>query len=153
MISISGSSKPKWIASADFGDGCFVWLGDWVPFPNAVSLSVDAYVVCSPECYSRFGFEYQSRLIKHFGHGLMHFHCNRTDLAAVVAKLPGLELFQFGGDPKDPTPEIEHLPQMRAVVGDIPIRTTCSLKEFPVAPGRKDVAAQRLVRRGAIYFR
>ena len=113
-----------------FGDGCFVWLGDWVPFPKAVSLSVDAYVVCSPECYSRFGFEYQSRLIKHFGHGLMHFHCNRTDLAAVVAKLPGLELFQFGGDPKDPTPEIEHLPEMRAVLGDIPIRTTCSLKEF-----------------------
>ena len=113
-----------------FRNGCFVWLGDWVPFPRAVSLSVDAYVVCSPECYARLGFEYQSRLIKHFGHGLMHFHCNRTDLAAVVARLPGLELFQFGGDPKDPRPEIEHLSEMRAVVGDIPIRTTCSLNDF-----------------------
>jgi hypothetical protein len=70
-----------------FGNGCFVWLGDWVPFPRAVSLSVDAYVVCSPECYARLGFEYQSRLIRHFGHGLLHFHCNRADLAAVAAKL------------------------------------------------------------------
>jgi hypothetical protein len=60
----------------------------------------------------------------------MHFHCNRTDLAAVVANLPGLELFQFGGDPKDPKPEIEHLSEIRAVVGDIPIRTTCSLDDF-----------------------
>jgi len=113
-----------------FRNGCFVWLGDWVPFPRAISLSVDPYVICSPECYLRFGFEYQSRLIRHFGHGLLHFHCNRADLAAETAKLPGLELFQFGGDPKDPKPEIEHLPEMKAVLGEIPIRTWCSLDDF-----------------------
>jgi hypothetical protein len=113
-----------------YKDGCFVWLGDWVPFSNAVALSVDAYVVCSPECYAAWGFEYQSRLIKHFGHGFLHFHCNRTDLAAEAAKLPGLELFQFGGDPKDPKPEIEHLPEMRAAVGDIPIQIYCSMGDF-----------------------
>ena len=113
-----------------FRNGCFVWLGDWVPFSRAVSLSVDAYVICSPECYAGLGFEYQSRLIKHFGHGFLHFHCNRADLAAETAKLPGLELFQFGGDPKDPKPEIEHLPKMRAAVGDIPIQIYCSMDDF-----------------------
>ncbi len=113
-----------------FRGGCFVWLADWVPFPTAVSLSVDAYVMCSTECYARAGFEYQRRLIKHFGHGLMHFHCNRTDLAAEVAKLPGLELFQFGGDPKDPRPQIDCLPEMRAVVGEIPIQISCPLDDF-----------------------
>ncbi len=113
-----------------YKDGCFVWLGDWAPFPSAVSLSVDAYVVCSPECYAAWGFEYQSRLIKHFGHGFLHFHCNRADLAAETAKLPGLELFQFGGDPKDPKPEVEHLPKMRAAVGDIPIQIYCSMNDF-----------------------
>jgi hypothetical protein len=116
--------------SRGFRNSCFVWPGDWVAFPRAVSLSVDAYVVCSPECYARWGFEYQSRLVNHFGHGLMHFHCNHTDLAAVVANLPGLELFQFGGDPKDLKPEIERLSEIRVVVGDIPIRTTCSLDDF-----------------------
>ncbi len=112
------------------GGGCFVWLGGWVPFPKAIALSVDAYVMCSVEHYVNFGFDYQRRLIEHFGHGLMHFHCNRADLAAEVAKLPGLELFQFGGDPKDPVPEIERLPEIRKAVGDVPIMCFCDLGEF-----------------------
>lgn len=111
-------------------NGCFVWLGGWVPFPKAISLSVDAYVMCSVEHYVKFGFEYQRRLIEHFGHGLMHFHCNRADLATEVAKLPGLDLFQFGGDPKDPVPEIERLPEIQKAVGDVPIMAFCDLGEF-----------------------
>ena len=106
-----------------FHDGSFVWLGEWVPFERAISLSVDAYVICSTQCYVDFGFEYQSRLIRHFGHGIMHFHCNRTDLAAEVAKLPGLELFQYGG-------EIEYLPEMQAIMGEIPIMVFCPLDVF-----------------------
>lgn len=117
-------------------DGSFVWLGQWVPFRRAISLSVDAYVLCSPECYASQGFEFQSRLIQHFGHGLMHFHCNRTDLASQVAGLPGLELFQFGGDPKDPRPEIDYLPEMKAIMGEIPIMVSCSLDRF-----RQDLAS------------
>lgn len=113
-----------------FRDGCFVWLGQWVPFDKAVSLSVDAYVMCSPQSYVDFGFEYQSRLIRHFGHGIMHFHCNRTDLAAEVAKLPGLELFQYGGDPHDPKPEIDYLPEMKAIMGSIPIMVFCPMAVF-----------------------
>ena len=113
-----------------YEDGSFVWLGGWVPFPAAVSLSVDAYVVCSPDTYAGHGFEFQARLIQRFGHGLMHFHCNRTDLAAEVAKLPGLELFQFGGDPNDPRPEVDLVPDMRASVGDIPMMTGCPLDLF-----------------------
>ncbi len=115
---------------APFRGGCFTWLADWVPFPNAVTLSVDAYVICSPEAYVDFGFDCQSRLIKHFGHGLMHFHCNRADLAAEVARLPNLELFQFGGDPHDPAPEIDHLPAMRKAVGDVPMQLACPLSVF-----------------------
>ncbi|MDP6355584.1 MAG: hypothetical protein QF473_10805 [Planctomycetota bacterium] len=111
-------------------DGSFVWLAGWAPFPRAISLSVDAYVLCSPASFVEFGFEYQSRLIEHFGHGLMHFHCNRTDLAAEVARLPGLELFQYGGDPHDPKPDHEYLPEMRAIVGDIPIMVSCPLDVF-----------------------
>jgi len=76
------------------------------------------------------GFDYQSRLLKHFGHGLMHFHCNRTDLAAEVARLPGLDLFQYGDDPSDPRPSIEYLPEMRAILGEIPIMVACSLEHF-----------------------
>jgi len=111
-------------------DGCFVWLGDWVPFPSAVSLSVDAYVICSVRHYAEFGFEYHRRLIEHFGRGLMHFHCNRTDLAAEVAKLPGLALLQFGGDTRDPVPDIDRVPEMRRAVGEIPLQVACSLREF-----------------------
>ena len=111
-------------------DGSFVWLGGWVPFRRAVSLSVDAYVICSAAHYVEFGLEFQSRLIEHFGHGLMHFHCCRADLAAEVARLPGLELFQFGGDTRDPVPEIDRLPEMRRAVGDIPMMTSCTLEQF-----------------------
>ena len=112
------------------GDGCYVWLGGWVPFPRAVSLSVDAYVICAVKSYVEMGFEYQARLIEHFGHGLMHFHCARSDLAAEVAKLPGLELFQFGGDTRDPVPEIDRVPEIREAVGDIPIQVSCPQQEF-----------------------
>ena len=115
---------------AAHADGCFVWLGDWVPFDRAISLSVDAYVVCSPATYAEFGFDWQRRLIEHFGHGLMHFHCNRTDLAAEVAKLPNLELFQFGGDSRDPVPSVDRVPEMRQAVGDIPILVDCPLDRF-----------------------
>ncbi len=115
---------------APYRGGCFAWLAGWVPFPNAAALSVDAYVICSPAVYAEFGFEYQARLIRHCGRGLMHFHCNRTDLAAEVARLPGLALFQFGGDPQDPVPEIDHLPAMRQAVGDIPIQIYCPLPVF-----------------------
>ena len=113
-----------------FADGCFIWVGEWLPFPRAISLSVDAYVICSPEHYVAFGFDYQRRLIEHFGKGVVHFHCNRADLAAEVARLPGVVLFQFGGDTRDPVPEIDRLPEMRRAVGDIPIMVSCELRQF-----------------------
>lgn len=113
-----------------YAGGCFVWLSGWAPFKRAVSLSVDAYVICSVENYMEFGFDYQRRLIEHFGHGLMHFHCNRADLAAEVARLPGLALFQYGGDTRDPVPSADRLPEMRRAVGDIPIMVDCDLDTF-----------------------
>ena len=113
-----------------YRDGSFVWLGDWVPFPRAVGLSVDAYVICSVQTYVDFGFEFQSRLIEHFGHGLMHFHCNRSDLAAEVARLPGLELFQYGGDTRDPVSSFDRLGEMREAVGEVPIMVDCPLSVF-----------------------
>jgi hypothetical protein len=113
-----------------YRDGCFVWLAEWAPFPRAISFSVDAYVLCSARTYVEFGIEYQSRLIKHFGHGLMHFHCNRADLAAEVAKLPGLELFQYGaGLPLGP-PDYTYLPEIRKAVGEIPIMVNYPLEAF-----------------------
>ena len=30
-----------------YKDGSFVWIAGWVPFPKAVSFSVDAYVICA----------------------------------------------------------------------------------------------------------
>ena len=114
------------------GDGRLTeaeWHGR-APFERAVSMSVDAYVICSVETYARFGFEYNQRLIDRFGHGLMHFHCNRTDLAAEVARLRGLELFQFGGDTRDDVPDIDRVPAMRSAVGDIPIQVACRIETF-----------------------
>lgn len=113
-----------------YQDGCFVWLAGWAPFERAVSMSVDAHVICSVKTYAEFGFEYNQRLIDHFGHGLMHFHCNRADLAAEVARLRGLELFQFGGDSRDGVSSMDRLPEIRRAVGDIPIMVDCELKEF-----------------------
>jgi len=111
-------------------DGCFVMMGGWAPFPRAICMSVDAYVICGVQSYVELGFEYQQRLLEHFGYGIMHFHCNRTDLAAEVAKLPGLRMFQFGGDTRDSIPEVEHVPAMRKAIGDIPIMVSCSMEHF-----------------------
>jgi hypothetical protein len=111
-------------------EGSFNYLTRWAPFPSSICLSVDAYVVCTVQHYVDYGFDYQARLLKHFGQGCMHFHCNRTDLAAEVAKLPGLILFQYGSDSRDPVSAFDRLPEMRQAVGDIPIQIGCSLNEF-----------------------
>jgi hypothetical protein len=111
-------------------DGCFVWLAGWAPFERAVSMSVDAHVICSAKTYVEFGFDYNQRLIDHFGHGLMHFHCNRADLAAEVARLRGLELFQFGGDTRDGVADIDRAEDMRAAVGEIPLQVSCGMETF-----------------------
>lgn len=110
--------------------GSFAQMAGWVPFPRAICMSVDAYVICDVSSYVEYGFDYQARLIEHFGHGIMHFHCNRIDLAAEVAKLPGLSMFQFGGDTRDDIPDVEHVPAMRKAVGDIPLMVCCSTEYF-----------------------
>jgi hypothetical protein len=119
--------------------GSFAMIAEWVPFPKAVAMGVDAYLICSVENYADFGFDYQRRLIERFGHGLMHFHSSRIDLAAEVAKLPGLELLQFGGDPRDPAPTVEHLPEMRRAVGDIPLQVFVELGTFVERLGRREL--------------
>ena len=111
-------------------DGCFVWLTDWAPFERAVSMSVDAHVICSAKTYVEFGFDYNQRLIGHFGHGLMHFHCNRADLAAEVARLRGLELLQVGGDTRDGVADIDRAEDLRSAVDDIPLQVACELATF-----------------------
>ncbi len=113
-----------------YGDGCFVWLGGWAPFSRAVSLSVDAYVMCSVNDYVEHGFDYQRRLIEHFGHGLMHFHCNRPDLAAEVARLPGLELFQYGAGLPNGPEDHTFLPQIHQAADGIPIQVGYPLGDF-----------------------
>lgn len=124
----------------NYSDGCFCWLGQWVPFARAISFSVDANVMCSVQNYLEFGFEYQRRLITHFGHGLMHFHCNRPDLAAEVARLPGLELFQYGaGLPRGPADHV-CLPDIRKAVGEIPIQVSYPLDVF-----RRDLKKKALL--------
>jgi hypothetical protein len=110
--------------------GSFAYLAQWVPFPRAVGLSVDSYVNCSVDTYAEFGFEYQQRLIDHFGHGLMHLHCNRSDLAAQIVKLRGLALLQYGGDTRDKLTEYERLPEMQKVAGEIPIQTSVDVEVF-----------------------
>ncbi|MHC4915790.1 MAG: uroporphyrinogen decarboxylase/cobalamine-independent methonine synthase family protein [Planctomycetota bacterium] len=110
--------------------GGFNMLAQWAPFPGMITMGVDAYVICSTETYAEFGFEHQKRLAEHFGHAAMHFHCNRTDLAAEVARLPGLELFQFGGDTRDPLPTVDRIPEMRQAVGDVPMQVFVALESF-----------------------
>ena len=121
-------------------EGCFVWLADWAPYPRAVSFSVDAYVICSVKHYVEFGFEYQSRLAEHFGCAVMHFHCNRPDLAAEVAKLPNLRMFQYGHDSRDPLPDVDRVPDMRRAVGDVPLMVWVESTEF-----QERLARQRLL--------
>ncbi len=116
-----------------YRDGYFVFMADWVPLPpnqRAIIVGVDAYVICSVKHYAEFGFDWNRRLIEHFGAAVVHFHCNRADLAAEVARLPGLKMFQFGGDTRDPTPAIDHIPAIRRAVGDLPIQVNCTLDAF-----------------------
>lgn len=117
-------------AIPEYKDGCFVWIAGWAPFDRAISMSVDGYTMCSVDTYLKFGFEYNRRLIEHFGHGMMHFHCNRPDLAKEVAKLPGLELFQYGAGVPNQPEDYSVLPEMREAVGDIPIQVSYPLKLF-----------------------
>ncbi|MCD6365624.1 MAG: hypothetical protein J7M14_07080 [Planctomycetes bacterium] len=95
-------------------------------------LEAEAPITCENfwNAIAEGGFDYNRRLIEHFGGGVMHFHCNRSDLAAEVARLKGLMLFQFGGDSRDGVPSVAHVDEMRRAVGEIPIMVRCELGEF-----------------------
>lgn len=96
--------------------------------------SIDAYNICSPETYDKFGLEYQQRLISAVGGGMLHTHgTGILKLLPKVAKLKDVGIIQVGRDLTLGTGKelgVEHFSWFREATGDIPLKIYLSKEEF-----------------------
>jgi hypothetical protein len=111
-----------------YQEGIFSMFRLWLP-GRAAWLSVDAYGLCSPEVFRRFGAPYLKQTIDHFGGGWLHLHSAALYLLPEMVKLPGLLGIGIYDDPQAPR-GFEQLAEIRRTTADIPLQIDCQAAEL-----------------------
>ena len=62
------------------------------------SLSVDAYGLCNPDVYERWGLEQHQRIVSRYGGARLHIHGNGRRLCKLVSRNEGLTFCSMGDD-------------------------------------------------------
>jgi len=121
---------------------------EFYEFYDKTWYSVDAYDICSPDTYQKLGFEYQQELINKVGGGMLHTHgTGLLGLLPYISELKNLSVLQIGRDLYSGEElAIDHLPKIREMTGDIPLRTSISVEEF------MDWTKKRILPGGVEYF-
>ena len=117
-----------------YQDGIFSLFRIWLPGQPAW-LSVDAYGLCSPAVFRRFGLEYLQRTIDYFSGGWVHMHASGVHLLPLIKQLKPLLGIGIADDPNQPR-AFEKLDEIRAITGDIPLQIDCTAEELE--QGMKD---------------
>ncbi|MCL2527153.1 MAG: hypothetical protein FWE42_01950 [Defluviitaleaceae bacterium] len=94
--------------------------------------SIDAYTICNPDMYVKFGLEYQQELINRVGGGMLHTHGTALlQLLPHISRLKGLGRLQIGRDLySGEHMGLEHLHDTRKMTGDTPLQINASHEEF-----------------------
>ncbi len=102
-----------------FLGGTFSNMVQWVP-GRVISESVDPFHMTSVEDYEQWGEENVQRMFNHFDGGVLHIHSNGRHLLNAVSRLEGLKAILLL-DEKDNPPAFDVLPEMKKLVGDVPL--------------------------------
>lgn len=62
------------------------------------NLSVDAYGMCKPDIYKKWGLEQHQRIVSHYGGGRLHIHANGRNLCEPVSRIKGLNYCDMNDD-------------------------------------------------------
>jgi hypothetical protein len=115
--------------------GNFSMFRIWLP-GQAVWMSVDAYGLCAPPVFRKFGAPYLQRTIDHFSGGWIHLHSTSLHLLPELALLdqkqgahPSLLGLNIYDDPNGPR-ALSQLKRIRQIVGDIPLQVDCRADEL-----------------------
>ena len=94
--------------------------------------SIDAYTICEPQVYKKYGLEYQQELIRKVGGGMLHTHGTALlQLLPHISKLEGLGMLQLGRDLYSQEHlSLDHLHDARKTTKDIPLQIYVSPHEF-----------------------
>jgi len=111
-----------------YQEGIFNIFRIWLP-GRAVWVSIDAYGLCSPAVFAEFGAPYLQPVIDHFGGGWIHLHSTAVRLLPEIVKLKSIVGVGIYDDPNTPR-GFDILPQIRQIIGDIPLQIDCTAAEL-----------------------
>ncbi|MCL4385344.1 MAG: hypothetical protein M1326_03395 [Cyanobacteria bacterium] len=111
-----------------FKEGRFNFYQTWTP-KETIFISVDAYGNCNSSIFEKFGRKYVQRLIDEFGSGWLHVHSDAYRLLPNYIKLKNLIAIGLEDSIKPPR-MIEHINEVKEVVGDIPLMININKEEL-----------------------
>lgn len=100
----------------------------WIP-GRVVSESVDPFHMTSVDCLESWGREPVERIFARFDGGVLHIHGNGRHLLPAVAGFRGLKAIFLGDDRGFPR-AFDVLPDLRRMVGDVPLVVEVPFERF-----------------------
>ena len=102
---------------------------DMAPIHGIPMLDMDAYALCSPEVFEKYGFENKQKIIKHFGGASFYIHALGNHIIPIARELEDLTELWLFDDPKCPR-YFDDRVKWRKMTYDIPLQFYCTVKEF-----------------------
>ena len=93
------------------------------------NLSVDAYGVCKPDVYERWGLKQHQEIVSHYGGGRLHIHGNGRQLCELVARNEGLTYCHMGDDAGFPR-ACEMIEELKERMSPVPIAVNIPKDDF-----------------------
>lgn len=118
-------------------------MAQWIP-GRIVSESVDPFHMTSVDTFEVWGREPVERILARFDGGVLHLHGNGRHLLPAVRSLRGLKAIYLGDDRGFP-PAFEILPELKALVGNLPLIVATDFAAF-----REAFQEHRLV--GGVFY-
>ncbi len=95
-------------------------------------LDMDAYALCPPEVFEKYGFENKQKILNHFGGASFYIHALGRHIIPIARELENLTELWLFDDPKCPR-YFEDRIKWRKMTYDIPLQFYCTVKEFTAA--------------------
>ena len=93
------------------------------------SLSVDAYGLCNPGVYEKWGLEQHKRIVSRYGGARLHIHGNGRQLCELVSRNEGLTFCSMGDDAGS-AKAWEIVEELRERMSPVPIGVTIPKDDF-----------------------
>ena len=93
------------------GGHAYFFHHGWMPGNTIAHLSNDAAMLCSPQIFDEFAFEYEKELVAPYKHVLYHVHNQKMHFIPRLIEMPQLSLLEISTDPNtvEPLDDLENI--------------------------------------------